>query len=87
MIGENVWFRSAIRNNAGASLVAQWYKESTCQCRRHTFSPWFGKIPHAAEQLSPCVTTTEPVLYSLEGATPEPLWPPAGAPQQEKPLQ
>ena len=24
--------------------------------------PWSGKIPHAAEQLSPCATTTEPVL-------------------------
>ena len=25
-------------------------------------SNWSGKIPHAAEQLSPCATTTEPVL-------------------------
>ena len=25
-------------------------------------SPWSGKIPHAVEQLSPCTTTTEPVL-------------------------
>ena len=25
-------------------------------------SPWSGKIPHAAEQLSPCATTTEPAL-------------------------
>ena len=24
--------------------------------------PWSGKIPHAAEQLSPFATTTEPVL-------------------------
>ena len=23
-------------------------------------SPWSGKIPHAAEQLGPCATTTEP---------------------------
>ena len=29
---------------------------------RHGFEPWSGKIPHAAEQLSPCATTTEPVL-------------------------
>ena len=28
----------------------------------HGFEPWSGKIPHAAEQLSPCATTTEPVL-------------------------
>ena len=26
------------------------------------FNPWSGKIPHAAEQLSPCATTTEPVF-------------------------
>ena len=39
-------------------------KESTCQCRRHRFSPWSGKIPDAAEQLSQCATNTEPVLQS-----------------------
>ena len=37
-------------------------KESACQCRRLGFDPWSGNIPHAAEQLSPCTTTTEPVL-------------------------
>ena len=37
-------------------------KESACQCRGHAFDPWSGKIPHAAEQLSLCATTTEPVL-------------------------
>ena len=26
----------------------------------HGFEPWSGKIPHAAEQLGPCATTTEP---------------------------
>ena len=31
-------------------------------CKGHGFKPWSGKIPHAAEQLSPCATTTEPVL-------------------------
>ena len=30
-------------------------KESACQCRRHGFDPWSGKIPHAVEQLSPSV--------------------------------
>ena len=34
--------------------------EPACQCRGHGFEPWSGKIPHAAEQLSPCTTTTEP---------------------------
>ena len=48
-------------NKAGTSLVAQWLA-STCRCRGHGFDPWFGKIPHAMEQLSPCATTTEPVL-------------------------
>ena len=36
-------------------------KKSTCQGRRHEFNPYFGKIPHAMKQLSPCTTTTEPV--------------------------
>ena len=26
------------------------------------FNPWPRKIPHAAEQLSPCTTITEPAL-------------------------
>ena len=47
-------------------------KESTCQCRRHGFSLWSGKIPHAEEQLSPCAAITEPVLWSSETAIPEP---------------
>ena len=34
--------------------------ESACQCRRHRFEPWSGKIPHAAEQPGPWATTTEP---------------------------
>ena len=33
---------------------------SACQCRGHGFEPWSGKIPHAAEQLGPWATTTEP---------------------------
>ena len=34
--------------------------ESACQYRGHGFEPWSGKIPHAAEQLGPWATTTEP---------------------------
>ena len=34
--------------------------ESACQCGGHGFKPWSGKIPHAAEQLSPWATITEP---------------------------
>ena len=37
-------------------------KESTCQCWRHGFDPWSGKTPHAAEQLSPHASATEPGL-------------------------
>ena len=44
-------------------LGLPWWRsglESACQCRGHGIDPWSGKIPHAAEQLSPCTTTTEP---------------------------
>ena len=34
--------------------------ESACQCRGHGFEPWSGRIPHAAEQLGPWATITEP---------------------------
>ena len=34
--------------------------KSACQCRGHGFSSWSKKIPHAAGQLGPCATTTEP---------------------------
>ena len=47
-----------------------------------------GKIAHAAEQLSPCATTTEPELYSPRATTTEaPHEPRACAPQQKKPPQ
>ena len=39
--------------------------ESACQCRGHGFEPWSGRIPHAAEQLGPCATTTEPARLEL----------------------
>ena len=32
-------------------------KEAACQCRRHGFDPWSGKIPHAAEPQSLRATT------------------------------
>ena len=37
-------------------------KEFTCQCRRHGFDPWSGKIPCAVEQQRLCATAIEPVL-------------------------
>ena len=72
-------------------------KESTCQRRRHRFSPWSRRIPRATEQPSLRTTTTEPVLWSLGAATTElshpnywNLWAAtteACALPQEKPLQ
>ena len=46
----------------GIKKIKKKKKESACQCRGHEFEPWSGKISHATEQLSPCATTTEPVL-------------------------
>ena len=63
-------------------------KESTCQCKRHGFHLWSGKTPQAAEQLSPCATTTESVLLSSGAATteaPTEAATAARAPQREKP--
>ena len=44
-------------------------EESTLPVRRHWFNPWSRKIPHAEEQLNPCIPTTEPVLKSPGAAT------------------
>ena len=44
-------------------LGLPWWRsgwESACQCRAHRLEPWSGKIPHAAEQLGPWATITEP---------------------------
>ena len=40
-------------------------KESTCQRRGQGLNPWSGKIPRAAEQLSPWATTPEPPSVQL----------------------
>ena len=47
--------------------LPQWpsgYK-SALQYKGHYFDPWFRKIPHAAEQLCLCATTTEPALEPM----------------------
>ena len=54
-----------VQNKNYIKLGLPWWRsgwESACQCRGHGFEPWPGGIPHAAEQLSPCATTTEPAL-------------------------
>ena len=58
----------------GGSVV----KNPPAQCRRRGFSPWSGKIPLAAEQLSPGAKTTElvlrgPMLRSPGAAAAEPM--------------
>ena len=47
-------------------------KKSALQSWRCGFNPWSGKIPYAAEQLSPCPTTAESVLQSSRVSTTEP---------------
>ena len=49
-----------MRDFPGGTVV----KNHACQCRGHRYKPWSRNIPHAAEQLSPCATTTEPALQS-----------------------
>ena len=56
----------------GCPMGLPWWlsgKESFCQCRRHWFEPWSGKIPHAAEQLSPCTITLKSGLQRLRTST------------------
>ena len=62
-------------------------KESVCQCRRHGFDPWYGKIPHAVKQLSPWATTMSLCSRARELQLLKPKNPRAHAPQREKPLQ
>ena len=50
---------------AGQRIGLPWWlsgKESACQCRRHGFGPWSGKIPQAMEQLRSCARTSGSVL-------------------------
>ena len=52
----------AIKNSQeGASLVAQWLR-IRLPMQGTQVRALVQKIPHAAEQLSPCATTTEPAL-------------------------
>ena len=42
-------------------LVVQWLR-ICLPMQGHEFNPWSGKIPYVRRQLSPCTTTTEPML-------------------------
>ena len=73
----NCWVFTKINKNRDLGLpwwCSGW--ESACQCRGHGFEPWSGKIPHAAEQLGPWATITdparlEPVLRNKRGCDSE----------------
>ena len=51
--------------------MAQWIRICLPMRRGHGFCPWSMKIPHAAEQLSPCSATTKPVPWSSGAKTRE----------------
>ena len=52
-------------NACGDFQVVQWFG-IPCQCRAYGCDSWPGKTPHAVEQLSPGVTSTEPHTTSTE---------------------
>lgn len=45
---------------SGNESACQW--KGHCHYKGHVLNPWFWKIPHTMEELSLCVTATEPVL-------------------------
>ena len=64
-------FGGVLERNGRILGLPSWLsgKEFTCQCRRHGFDPWSGKIPKATEHLSSCTTSIESTLES-PGTTP-----------------
>ena len=54
------WFKKILGGFPGGAVV----KNPPANAGDTGSSPGPGRFPHAAEQLSPCATTTEPVLYS-----------------------
>ena len=54
--------------------LPRWPRDKACACqrRRHGFKPRSGNIPCASEQLSPCTTAMDSVLYRLGVAATEP---------------
>ena len=55
----NLFLNSTLKHWA---LGLPWWsshEDTALQCKGHWFHPWFRKIPHASEQLSPCATTAE----------------------------
>ena len=50
------------KGNSGDFPGSTVVKNPPANAGGHGFDPWSWKISHAAEQLSPCATTTEPAL-------------------------
>ncbi|KAF4008139.1 hypothetical protein G4228_019781 [Cervus hanglu yarkandensis] len=90
VIATNILLVDEIMRAEVSCLGLLWWlsgQESACQCRRHPL-PWSGKLPHAAEQLSPCSTALEPgnhnyCTHPLQ--LPKPPRPGTCALKQEKP--
>ena len=61
---------TSILRVCGLSMMA--YGKECCQCKGHEFNPWSRRIPRASEEVSPCITTIEPALYSLGSTAAEP---------------
>ena len=74
-----------VQDFPGSSVV----KNSPANARDRGLIPDLGSevIPRAMDQLSPCATGIEPVLWSLRTATTEPMCPSDTALQREKPGQ
>ena len=54
--------KPGVLQSMGSQTVRHDWVTELNQCRGHRFDPWSEKIPHVEKQLSPCTTTTEPVL-------------------------
>jgi len=80
--GRKTWFAKNQYTGLPWWLSGQ---ESASQCRRHQFHPRSGKIPRAAEQLSPGAMTTESALWSPGAEIAEPMCPRLRPLKQEKP--
>ena len=75
-----------LKKNQGISLVAQWLR-IRLPMQGMQVRALVREDPTCRGELSPCATTTEPVLWSPRATTTEARAPRARAPQQEKPPQ
>ena len=76
---------TSILRVCGLSMMA--HGKECCQCKGHEFNPWSRRIPCASEEVSPCITTIEPALYSLGSTAAAPPLCHCCSPWQEKPLR